>query len=76
MGLGQSFGKDWIHVVAGEDGGISDEDDGLLRPWWDYTEHKFLEMQARAPEHAQHMNEAHSVAERYGQVCIMQTRLP
>ena len=28
------------------------------------------------PEHAQHINKAHSGAERYGQVCIMQTRLP
>ena len=33
-------------------------------------------MLARTQEYAQHMDKARSGAERYGQVCIMQTRLP
>ena len=33
-------------------------------------------MLVRTPEYAQQMNEVHSGAECYGQVCIMQTHLP
>ena len=70
LGLGQSFGKGWIHVV-------SDESNIIPRPsWQDYTEHKYIEMLVRTPELAQHMNKARSGAERCGQVCIMQSRLP
>ena len=70
VGLGLSFGKDWIHVV-------SDESNTIPRPSRrDYLQHKYNEMKVIMPEHAQHMNKARSGAERYGQVCIMQTRLP
>jgi len=70
VGLGQSFGKDWIHVVS---------DDSNMTPppsFQDYTVHKYREMLVGMPEHAQHMNKASSGAERYGRICIMQTRLP
>jgi len=70
VGLGLSFGKHWIHVVSGESNTIP-------RPSWrDYIEHKYMEMKVRTPEHARHMNKVRSGAGRYGQVCIMQTRLP
>ena len=70
VGLGQSFGQDWIHVV-------SDESNIIPQPsWQDYAEHKYFEMLVRMPEYAQHMNKIRSGAERYGPVCIMQTRLP
>ena len=49
----------------------------IPRPSWrDYIEHKYVEMKVRTPEHARHMNKVRSGAGRYGQVCIMQTRLP
>jgi len=67
LGFGQSFGKDWVHV-------ISDGPNTILPPsWQDYAKHKYIEMLARMPEHAQQMNRARSGAE---QVCIMQTHLP
>ena len=70
VGLGQSFGKDWIHVV-------SDESVTTSRlSLQDYAMHKYNEMLARTPEHAQDMDKARSGAGRRGQVCIMQTRLP
>ena len=70
LGFGQSFGKDWIHVVF-------DESNMIPQPsWQDYTEHKYVEMLVRTPEYAQHMNKARSGAERYGQLCVMQTCLP
>ena len=70
VGLGLSFGKDWIHV-------ISDECNTIPRPSrQDYLRDKYYEMEVIMPELAQHMNKACSGAERYGQVCIMQTRLP
>ena len=71
VGFGQSFGKDCIHVA-------SDESNIIPRPsWQDYTVHKYIEMLVKTPEHAEHMNsKARSGAERYGQVRIMQTRLP
>jgi len=70
VGLGQTFGKDWIHV-------ISDSSTIFPQPSWrDYTRGRYHEMLARTPEHAQAMNKAHSGAERYGQVCIMQSCLP
>ena len=70
VGLGLCFGKDWIHVVT--DGSFT-----IPRSSWrDYIEHKYMQMEVRTPEHAQHMNKARSGVEHYGQVCIMQTRLP
>jgi len=70
VGLGQFFGKDWIHVV-------SDESDIIPRPpGRDDTVHKYIEMLFRTPEHGQHMNKARSGADPYGQVCILHTRLP
>ena len=65
VGLGQSFGKNWIHVVSDE----SPQDSLDSYAWRGY-----YEMRARAPEHVQ-QNKARSRAERYGQACIMQTRL-
>ena len=65
VGFGQFFGKDWIHVEF-------DKDDT-----WDYlSKEKFAmneynNMLARAPEHAQSMDKAHSGA----LVSIMRTRL-
>ena len=70
VGLGQSFGKDWIRVV-------SDESNIIPRPsWQDCTERKYYETLVGTAEHAQHMDMARSGAERDGQACIMQTRLP
>ena len=70
VGLGQSFGKDWIHV-------ISDELMIPRLPWEDSAEHNYNEMLVRSPEHAQHINKARSGAKcSDGQICIMQTRLP
>ena len=68
VGLGQCFGTHWIHVLS---------DDSELIPglsWLDYTLQKYMDMLVRAPVHLQHMNKACSGAERYGQLCIMQTR--
>ena len=69
VGLGQAFGKDWIHVIS---------DDPILRdplglsPGYDFYSKTLF----RPAEHAQHMNKARSVAEHYPQICIiMQTRL-
>jgi len=67
VGLGQFFGKDWIHVVS---------DTTPRLPWEDYAVHEYVEMKVRTPEHAQVMNMARSGTERYGRICIMQTRLP
>ena len=70
VGLGQSFGKDWIHVV-------SDESNIIPRlSLQSYVWREYIGMLVSAPEHAQAMNKARSGSERYGQVCIMQTRLP
>ena len=68
VGLGQYFGKDWIHVV--------NEPIILRLPGEDPTGHYYHEMLVRSPDHAQHMNKMHSGAEHYGQIRIMQTRLP
>jgi len=70
VGLGQSFGRDWIHVTADEFYTT------LQLSWEDYADYKYDEMLDRAPEHAQAVNKARSGSEPYGQVCIMQTRLP
>jgi len=70
VGLGQSFGKDWIHVVSGESNIIP------RLSLQSYVWCKYIGMLVSAPEHAQAMNKARSGSERYGQVCIMQTRLP
>jgi len=70
VGLGQCFGRDWIHV-------ISDTCCTTLQLLWeDYAKYEYFQMLVRAPEHAQAMNKARSGSERYGQVCIMRTRLP
>ena len=71
VGLAQSLGKDWIHVISDKP-----KTTGLQLSWEDYAWHKYIGMLFRAPEHAQAMNKARSGSERYGQVCIMQTRLP
>jgi len=69
VGLGQSFGRDWIHVVS--------DDNTTLQPSWEVdVRFEYFQMLIEAPEHAQAMNKARSGSERYGQVCIMQTRLP
>jgi len=70
VGLGQCFGKGWIHVGSVESNVIR------LPPWEFYPSGEYIEMLARMPEHAQHMNKAFSGAERYGRICIMQARLP
>ena len=56
MGLGQSFGKDWIR-------GVSDESKILQPSWQDYSKYKYSEMVLRTPEYVQDMNKAHSGAE-------------
>ena len=68
VGLGQTLGTDWIHVV-------SDESITPRHPWEDFFEHNYNGMLSRSPEHAQRVNKARSGAEPYGQICIMQTRL-
>ena len=64
VGFGQSFGKDWIHVIS----------DGS--PWEDHAFKSILGTKVRNLDHAQTMNKARSGSERYGRICIMQTRLP
>jgi len=66
VGLGRSFGKGWIRVVSDE----------FNIPREGYARRRAFEMRVKAPEHAQHRNKACSGAERYGQICIMRTRLP
>ena len=69
VGFGQCFGKSWIHVGSVES--------NIIRPWEFYTTSaEYYEMLVDTPEHAQAMNKAHSGSECYGQICIMQTRLP
>ena len=70
VGLGQSFGKDWIHVLFDESNTIPQ------LSWEDYAKHKYIEMLVKMPEHAQDMNKARSRAEWYNHVCIMQARIP
>jgi len=72
-GFGQCFGKGWINVGSVE----SD----IIRPppyrqWYTTTKDEYFKMLDITPEHAQVMNKARSGSERYGQICIMQTRLP
>jgi len=61
VGLGQSFGKEWIHVVSNESKTLAH------LSWEDYAEHKYIEMLVKTPEHAQDMNKARSRAERSDQ---------
>ncbi|KIM50494.1 hypothetical protein SCLCIDRAFT_1225311 [Scleroderma citrinum Foug A] len=69
VGLGQYFGRGWMHVV-------SDESSEFPQPSWeDYTRLKYREILSRTPEYAQHMNRAPSGAERYGRIFIMHSRL-
>ena len=68
VGLGQYFGKGWMHVV-------SDESSQFPRhSWEDYARGIYYETRRRTPEYAQRMNRAPSGAERYGRIFIMQTR--
>ena len=67
--LGQTFGKDWIHVT-------SDEAIFPPLPWVDSTKQHYGEMLVRSSGLAQRMNKARFGAEHYGQICIMQIRLP
>ncbi|KIM59807.1 hypothetical protein SCLCIDRAFT_1217428, partial [Scleroderma citrinum Foug A] len=69
VGLEQFFGKDWIHVISDEYNIIPQV------PWEYYAVHEYFKMKVLL-EHAQAMNKARSGAERYGRICIMQTRLP
>ena len=63
--LGLSFGEDRIHVV-------SDESNTIPPPSRrDSIEHKYIEMEARMPEHAQHMNKVRAGGELYGEVCSL-----
>ena len=64
VGLGQCFGKDWIHVE-------SHPSFMWHSRWKEYAKQEYSTMLARAPEHAQSMHKARSGA----MVCIMQTRL-
>ena len=66
VGLGQTFGKDWIHVVF-------DESDIIPQPSELLAMDEHFKMRCKASRHALHMNKARSGAQ---QVCIMQTRLP
>ena len=66
LGLGQSFGKEWVHIV-------SDESNIPQTSWGAFIDIKYLEMKARMLAHARHVNKARSGVK---QVCIMQTRLP
>jgi len=70
VGFGQCFGKGWIHVRSVEC--------NIIRPppWEDYTLDAYHKMLVRAPEYAQAMNKARSGSEGYGQIYVMQTRLP
>ena len=68
VGLEQFFGKDWIHLISDEYNIIPQV------PWEYYAVHEYFKM--KVLEHAQAMNKARSGAERYGRICIMQTRLP
>ncbi|KIM58695.1 hypothetical protein SCLCIDRAFT_1218382 [Scleroderma citrinum Foug A] len=62
VGFGQSFGKEWIHVV-------SDQSETTQQPpWGRYAEHRYYDMLVGASEHVQRTNKARSVAERYGQI--------
>ena len=67
VGLGQYFGKDWIHLIVDESTILSH------RSRQDYTNRKYNEMDAQAPKHAQHMHNTRSGVD---QICIMQTRIP
>ena len=69
VGLGQSFGKDWIHVVSE----VSDITPRTSESWEVFIKHKYLKMKSEMPAHARHMDQVRSGVE---QVCIMQTRLP
>ena len=65
VGLGQSFGEDWIRVLSDES--------NLPLSWGDYDVHESIGTKLRMLQHAQHMNKVRSGAE---QVCIMEARLP
>ena len=68
VGFGQSFGKEWIHVVSEE----------LARPrpsWESYALHEHHEMVCKSLDRAQAMNKARSGSECNDRIFIMQTRL-
>jgi len=68
VSFGHCFGKGWIHVGSVES--------NIIRPPEDYTWYEYFEMLVNTPEYAQPMNKARSGSEGYGQICVMQTRLP
>ncbi|KIM59646.1 hypothetical protein SCLCIDRAFT_1217597 [Scleroderma citrinum Foug A] len=68
VGIGQCFGKDWIHVAFEE----SRMWDSL---WMEYAQAEYSKMLASAPEYARSMEKARSGAGGYGRACIMQSRL-
>jgi len=70
VGFGQCFGKGWIHVGSVESNIIRSP------PWGFYTSAEYHRMLVSTLEHAQAMNKVHSSSEGYGQICVMQTRIP
>jgi len=70
VSFGQCFGKGWIQVDSVES--------NIIRPppWEFYTKHQYYEILDDMLGHAQAMNKARSGSENYGQICVMQTRLP
>jgi len=70
VGFGRWFGKSWIHVGSVKSNIIHPP------PWEDYTKRKYFQMVVDTPEYAQPMNKARSGSEGYGQIYVMQTRLP
>ena len=70
VGFGQCFGKGWIHVGSVESNIIHPP------PWKYYTKYRYFEMLDNTAEYTQPMNKARSGSEGYGQIYVMQTRLP
>ena len=67
VGLGQSLGTDWIHVVSDE----PTTGPRTSESWEHYVYKKYWEMRNTMRAHARHVNKARSGVE---QVCIAQTR--
>ena len=68
VGFGQSFGKDWIHVVS--------EELTRRRPSWEsYALYEHHEMVCKSLDHAQTMNKARSGPECNDRLFITQIRL-
>ena len=67
VGIGQCFGKDWVHV--------SEEFRMRDSLCMEYAQAEYSRMLASAPEYARSMEKARSGAGPCGRVCIMQSRL-